>query len=142
MGSRVWHLARAEHNKNAADFIHADGGYDDWACTALFYSALHYVHSSLADEPTLPKDERHPRKHTAPPGKGHGGRGANQLVAALYGPINISYKSLYELSRRTRYDVQALGPTLFPLAELQWRDVKVFCEGRNQGRPAIPTSAP
>ena len=41
MGHRTWHAARAEHNKNAADSFLAD--YPDWACTALFYSAYHYV---------------------------------------------------------------------------------------------------
>jgi hypothetical protein len=53
-------------------------------CTgaALFCSALQNVHSPLADEPTLVKDERHPRKRSAPQGAQHGGRGLNQLGAA------------------------------------------------------------
>lgn len=145
MGTRAWHVARAKHHKKAADYLHGDSTFDDWACTALFYSALQYVHSSLADEPSLAKDERHPRKHTAPPGDQFGGRGVNQLVATLYGEIEISYKSLFELSRRTRYDINQLATTdatTYQLATLQWQDVKRFCEGLNQGRQTISTQAP
>lgn len=145
MGARAWHIARAEHHKKAADYLAANTDFPDWACTALFYSALQYVHSSLADEPTLVKDERHPRKHSAPQGAQHGGRGVNQLVASLYQPIEVAYKSLFELSHRTRYDHDRLSTTdsnTFKLACMQWQQVKTFCEGRNQGRPTISTQAP
>lgn len=141
MGARDWHVARAKHHKDVADFL--EPSYADWAAVALFYSAMQYVHSSLVDEPGLPKDERHPRKHTAPPGAGlHGGRGVNQLVGALYGGIHVQYISLFEMSHRTRYDFQQLGPTAYPLLVVQWRDVKQFCLGMNQGRPKIPTQQP
>lgn len=42
---------------------------------------MHYVHSSLADEPALNKDERNPRKRA---GVDSGSHGTNQLVQALY----------------------------------------------------------
>ena len=119
MGSREWHLARAKRHKEAADHLAAND-FDDWAAVALFYSAHQYVHSALSGDPTLPRDERHPRKHTAPPGPESGGRGTNQLVAALFpDEINVAYRSLFEASHRTRYDFQQLGPGAYKLLEMQ-----------------------
>jgi len=137
MGARKWHIKRAEHHKNASD--HLLGHFDDWAVVAMFYSAMHYVHSSLADEQSLNKDERNPRKHS---GVDVGSRGTNQLVKALYPQIHVQYRSLYEMSRRTRYDIAQLGSTAIPLLTRQWLEIKQFCEGLNQGRPWIPSQAP
>ncbi|MDR6861992.1 hypothetical protein [Phycicoccus sp. 3266] len=133
MGARAWHVARAERNKEAADFLAE--AFEEWSMTALFYSALHYVHSTLADEASIPKDERHPRKHTQVGGAD--GRGVNQLVRDLYPEIHPQYRSLFELSYRTRYDVAQLGPMAAMMAEKQWRDVRDFCLGKNQGRQAL-----
>lgn len=133
MGARHWHVERAERNKKASDFIEDE--FLEWSMTALFYSALHYVHSSLADEAALPKDERHPRKHTRPAGQD--GRGVNQLVRDLYPEIHLQYRSLFELAHRTRYDVVELGPMTTTMARKQWQDVRDFCTGRNQGRQAM-----
>lgn len=137
MGTRAWHLERAKHNKKASDFLASQ--FVDWAVISLFYSALHYVQSSLADESSLGKDERHPRKHS---GNEIGCRGTNQLVAAMYPQINTQYRSLMEMSHRTRYDVHTLGPTALPMLIKQWKDIKTFCEGLNQTRGTIPTQAP
>ena len=130
MGVRRWHIKRAEHHKKASD--HMLGQFDDWAVVALFYSALHFVHSSLADEESLAKDERNPRKHS---GVGLGSRGTNQLVQALYPQIHVQYRSLFEASLRTRYDIARLGSAAIPMLTKQWDEVKQFCEGLNQGRP-------
>lgn len=135
MGARNWHVARSEYNKKVADYLEDE--YPDWAAVALFYSALHIVHSALADEPSLAKDERHPRKHTAPPGAANAGRGVNQLVRDLYPGIHTQYMSLFEMSRRTRYDLNQLGQHAYPLLVRQWADVVQFCKGLNQGRPRI-----
>jgi len=140
MGARNWHAARATHHKRVAD--HLEPTFPDWAAVALFYSAMHLVHSSLADEPGVSKDERHPRKHSAKAGEEHGGRGTNQMVRDLYPEIHEQYRSLCEMSHRTRYDMDQLGPQAYPLLVRQWKDVRAFCEGRNQGRPTIPTQAP
>jgi len=141
MGARNWHVSRAKHHFEVAE--HLSQKYLDWAAVALFYSALHYVHSSLADEPTLLKDERHPRKHTAPAGQANAGRGVNQLVRDLYGGIQVSYISLFELSRRTRYDVHQLGGlTVWPLLKRQHHDVETFCVNLNNTRPPMSTQAP
>jgi hypothetical protein len=87
---------------------------------------MHYVHSSLADEQNLNKDERNPRKHS---GVDQGSRGTNQLVHALYPEIHTQYRSLYEASRRTRYDIAQLGPAALQLLTKQWKDIKRFCKG-------------
>ena len=136
MGVRKWHLARAVHHKEVSDYLLEP--YPDWAMVALFYSALHYVHSSLADEPDLGKDERHPRKHT---GFEMGARGTNQIVVSQYGQIATAYSSLFELSHRTRYDIAQLGAMTVPGAQLQWQTIKDFCEALNDSRPWIKSQA-
>lgn len=136
MGVRKWHLARAVHHKKASDFLLDD--YPDWAMVALFYSGMHYVHSSLADEESLGKDERHPRKHT---GVQVGSRGTNQMVAAMYPSIDVAYRSLFELSHRTRYDIAQLGSMTVPGATRQWQSIKTFCDSLNGSRPWIPSQA-
>jgi len=137
MGARVWHVQRATRNKDASDAFEAE--WPDWCVVALFYSALHYVQSSLADEPELPRDERHPRKHSSP--GGDDGRGTNQLVRDIYPEIHEQYRSLVELAHRTRYDVEKLGPMTIPMARQQWSDIKAFCETKNQGRAPLPARA-
>lgn len=146
MGARNWHIARAKRHLEVAEFL-AASGHHDWAAVALFYSGHQWVHSSLADEPDLVRDERHPRKHTMPPGEGSGGRGTNQLVAALYPAISVQYRSLFDLSWRTRYDWDNLArgmdePTLWKLLRHQFDEVRVHCEDLNKSRPRISTQAP
>lgn len=145
MGSRAWHLVRAKHHKAAADHLR-DTEWEDWAAVALAYAAHQMVHSSLSGEPDLPKDERHPRKHTAPPGAGSGGRGTNQLVNALFPePVAVAYASLFEAGRRTRYDLRklsTLNASTYRLLELQYRTVEDHCKHVNASRPDIPTEQP
>lgn len=140
MGARRWHLARAKRHLEVADHL-GTSGYEDWAAVALAYAAHQMVHSVLSGEPTLPRDERHPRKHTSPPGTAHGGRGTNQLVNALF-PADpaLAYASLFEAGRRTRYDVNLLGAQAYKL--LRHQTVASFCDGINTSRPDIATEAP
>jgi hypothetical protein len=63
---------------------------------------------ALDGETSLPKDERHPRKHSGPKNAKVGGRGTNQLVRDVYKPAHFAYRSLMEASHRTRYDMKAL----------------------------------
>lgn len=132
MGHRTWHVEPAARNKKASDAFRKD--FEEWSAIALFYSAFHYVHSTLADESGLPRDERHPRKHTNAGGEDL--RGVNQLVRDLYPEIHTEYRSLFELSYRTRYDMYTLGPVAMKMAELQWTAIRDFCVGKNSGRPA------
>jgi hypothetical protein len=142
MPSRSWHWAKAQHNKAVADHLHGETEFDDWAVTALFYSALHAAHSVIADEPKLAKDERHPRKHSSPGRDGDGGRGTNQLVREFFpGPIHRQYRDLYEASRRTRYDHRALGsPYARYLA--MCLEVHRYAQMMHMARPILPTDRP
>lgn len=137
MPSRSFHLARAKYDKQVSDFLIEQ--HPDWGLVALFYSAMHYVHSSLSDEPGTPKDERHPRAHTS---MQPGARGTNQMVLLKYPSISQAYMSLQELSHRTRYDVLKLGSMTIPGAQMHWKSIKAFCEGLNSTRETIPTQAP
>lgn len=145
MGAAAWHRARAERHKAVADFLSSQrDDYTDWAAVALFYAAMMQVHSVLSSDPKLSKDERHPRKHTAPAGAASGGRGTNQLVAALFpASVNLAYRSLFEASHRTRYDfVQLGGMAAYKLLLIQFNEVEKYCAGVRASRQDRPTSAP
>ncbi len=94
MPERVYHRRKAQYNTKVAAHLREHTPYIDWAVTATFYAALHLVDSMLAVTAHLPKDEQHPRKHSANAGQGNGGRGRNQLVAAEFGAIRKAYRSL------------------------------------------------
>lgn len=144
MPSRVFHVARAKHHLEVAEHLATTEQFVDWAVVALFYAAHQWVHSSLSGQPGLAKDERHPRKHTGGPGDGQGGRGTNQLVAELYPEISAAYRSLFDLSRRTRYDLKLLngGFPPYSLAKMQFKTVQQRCEALNGTRSDIPTQQP
>lgn len=145
MGAAAWHRARGDRHKAVADFLSSQKeDYTDWAAVALFYAAMMRVHSVLSSDPTLPKDERHPRKHTSPAGTGTGGRGTNQLVAALFPPdVNLAYRSLFEASHRTRYDFAQLGGmAAYKMLLIQYNEVDKYCTGVVASRKDRPTSAP
>jgi hypothetical protein len=108
MPERVYHEAKCRYNLQVSAHLRDNTDYLDWAATALFYAALHLVDAFLDGEQQLPKDERHPRKHSANAGEGNAGRGRNQLVQALLSPIRKEYRSLEEASRRARYDLKTL----------------------------------
>jgi len=136
MGSARFHIARAERNYDACLFMRSE--YPEWAGVALFYSALHYVDAALADERHLHKDERNPRKHV---GFEKDARGRNQIVLGEYPGIGVEYMSLYDMSRRSRYDLGRLsvglgGDDATPLTLMigQWQNVKDFCLKRKASR--------
>lgn len=109
MGQAAWHWARAQHHYDFAVQAHQHlPDHEDWVAVGIFYSALHMAHTALDGELGLPKDERHPRKHSAPASARVGGRGVSQLVRDLYGPAHFAYRSLFEASYRTRYDMNVL----------------------------------
>jgi uncharacterized protein (UPF0332 family) len=110
---RKYHLAKAKYNLEVSAHLTANTAYTDWAVTALYYSALHLVDAFLDGQEALSKDERHPRKHSANANAGNGGRGRNQLVQALLNPVRKEYRSLEEASRRSRYDMEVLGPDAY-----------------------------
>lgn len=143
MGIRIWHVKRAEHDKRVAEHLRNETEFEDWALIALYYSALHLVDSVLADDPTLPKDERNPRKHS---GSQPGQRGRNNLVGALFpaGPRK-AYRSLEDLSRRTRYDTALLSKdarSAYNRAVEQWAEIERYARMMHIARPPISSEAP
>lgn len=141
MGASKWHTARAVYHLEVADHLHATG-YSDWALVALYYAALGHVDAILANDPDLPKDERHPRKHS---GVEAGQRGRNQLVAAqMPHRVKTAYRQLEELSRRTRYDVRKLdgANSAFDRARPWYEDVAQYAKLIHVTRPEIATDAP
>jgi hypothetical protein len=142
LGVRSWHVARAEYHKTVAEHLRHETEYEDWALVALYYSALHFVDSVLADDPDLNKDERHPRKHS---GQEPGARGRNLLVNSRCRPIRGDYRKLEELSRRTRYDADMLrteSVTAYDKALPQWHRVEQWARMMHITRPAIPSEQP
>jgi hypothetical protein len=102
MPSAEYHLRRADDHRKVAEALLADEVLD-WYAVALFYSALHEIDAVLANEPMLSNRQKHPGKHAGPP-SGHV-VGRNDLVRVVAGErVAIAYRSLYELSRRARYD--------------------------------------
>lgn len=139
MGTREWHLKRAAHHLDVAEHLAKTPDFVDWAVVALFYAAHQQVHSALSGDPGLSKDERHPRKHVAPKGADAGGRGTNQLVAATLPSINKEYRSLYDASRRTRYDFFKLGDRVYENFKAQLERVTLCVNLLNATRPDRPT---
>lgn len=142
MGVRKWHVARADYHKQVAEHLRHNTDYEDWALVALYYSALHFIDSVLADDPDLPKDERNPRKHS---GSEPGQRGRNQLVNARCRPVRNDYRKLEELSRRTRYDAALLrteSTTAYDRALPQWQHIEQYARMMHMTRPAISSEAP
>lgn len=123
MPERVYHLKKAAYNVEVAKHLAQDTPYIDWAVTATFYAALHIVDSMLDYASHLPKDERHPRKHSANAGDGNGGRGRSQLVAAEFSAIRKAYRSLEEASRRARYDLQLLDKNAYERLQAQFQEI-------------------
>lgn len=142
MGASKWHKARAGYHLSVANHLHRSTEFADWALVALYYSALHHVDAVLANDPELPKDERHPRKHS---GLEHGSRGRNQLVRSQMPPkIKRAYRQLEELSRRTRYDVDKLSDASDAFTRaLPWHeDIAQYEALMNLTRSEMPTDAP
>jgi hypothetical protein len=50
--------------------------------------------------------------------------------------------SLFDMSRRTRYDFDQLGPHAYPLLVAQWKDIAQHCVALNKTRPPTPTQPP
>ena len=122
MPERVYHHRKAHYNVEVAAHLHGQTPYIDWAVTATFYAALHLVDSMLAVS-DLPKDEQHPRKHSAAGTPGNGGRGRNQLVASEFNAIRKAYRSLEEASRRARYDLKMLDPAAYARLQAQYQEI-------------------
>lgn len=103
------HLKQAYRNETlASQFGSPPIDAYDWAITALFYCALHFVDAYLFDLRSID-----PEGHTTLRDKitGRNVPGRNDLVKIHIPVIHQDYLKLYSASRRARYDVAYLGPT-------------------------------
>ena len=91
------HLHKAQHNEGFVASLNLDQtAYLDWAVTGLFYAALHYVESFLANYNTHPST--------------HGSR--DQVFRQHVGlkPIYNQYRILKTRSENARYGLQQFDP--------------------------------
>ena len=98
MPSRADHTAKAEANEQLARYL--EDGYPDWALTALFYAALHWVDAALDG---LDGQSVHPRSH----------RERDRLVTTNRSLASIERDCfvLKDLSIAARYDVERFYPS-------------------------------
>ncbi len=88
------HLSQARHNESVALFL-LQHNYPDWAVTAFFYAALHYVEAVLA------QDNRHSANHPA--------RDSSIARSPVLRKVYGEYRYLKTLSNDARYRVRNFG---------------------------------
>ncbi|MBM4033487.1 MAG: hypothetical protein FJ291_17125 [Planctomycetes bacterium] len=88
MATREKHLAQAGANRAFYEELLDRPQYRDWAVTALFYAAVHYVDAFL-----------HPR-HPAD----HGTRNHLIRTSPLLQPLYVKYRRLQDRSQDARYE--------------------------------------
>ena len=94
MPSTNEHITRAKQNLEfAQSFALANTKYIDWAVTAYFYAALHWVDALLCD-----KEYLHPADHQE----------RNELVQKKWylRPIRNEYRTLKDRSEDARYEIK------------------------------------
>ena len=91
MSQPTKHIAQAEKNERLYEVL-LGTEFNDWAVTALFYAALHYVDAYIASSTGVS-----PSNHSA----------RNYLVDSVPSLTDISraYSDLYRLSRDVRYEI-------------------------------------
>ena len=103
------HLRQAYHNEALASQLGSLSlSAYDWAITALFYCALHFVDAYLFELRSID-----PEGHTTRRDKvtRQNVLGRNDLVKVHIPVIHKDYLGMYSASRRARYDVAYLGAT-------------------------------
>lgn len=97
MPARDNHLHQAQHNEAFVASFNLDStAYLDWAVTGIFYAALHYVESFLADR------NIHPETHLS--------RDRVFQQQQNLKPIYNQYRVLKTRSENARYDLQQFSP--------------------------------
>ena len=91
MPDKAVHLAQARHNHEFFRTIDLDA-YPDWALTVLFYAAVHYIDSKLAENAI------HPDNHNS-----RDGHVANHPVLTDAYDASLSCTLLHSLSLRMIY---------------------------------------
>lgn len=88
------HIKKAEHNERFAAIVRGQSSeFLDWAVTAYFYAALHYLEAYLAAKPA----EKHPTSH-----------GERQSLVANHFSRNsfAGFSYLKDRSEAARYDTR------------------------------------
>ncbi len=91
MSQPTEHIAQAEKNERLYEIL-LGTEFNDWAVTALFYSALHYVDAYIASSTGVSSSNHNER---------------NYLVDSVVSLTEIrqAYSDLYRLSRNVRYEI-------------------------------------
>ncbi len=119
------HLATAQRNESFfLSFDLVSTPYLDWAVTALFYAALHYVEAYLGQHNGLIG-----RQVPSPAGGHHatGHRERFQKIEsdAFLSVVQADYRQLYDRSIDARYNLSAATATdVLALFQNQYRSVK------------------
>lgn len=85
------HLAQAARNEALSQQLEVQ--HPDWAVTALFYAAVHYVEAYFFDRHTPPQPQHYPTHHRR-----------NVGVASRLPSVNNEYQALKTRSQDARYD--------------------------------------
>ncbi|HZQ98146.1 MAG TPA: hypothetical protein VFC93_04930 [Chloroflexota bacterium] len=98
MPARSEHLEQARRNRAFAERILREWGDDEtaiqWAVTAVFCAAVHYVDAYLAEF------NQHPKSHEQ----------RTYLLQTAPDDFYVAYRSLYDASRQARYDARRFRP--------------------------------
>lgn len=89
------HIAQAEKNERLYERL-VGTEFNDWAITALFYAALHYVDAYFVSQTGV-----RPPNHNL----------RNRLVDRTLNQARVSpaYRELYRLSRKVRYETPSVS---------------------------------
>ena len=109
MPARDEHLSQAKHNEAVALFL-LQHQFTDWAITAFFYAALHYVEAVLAES------NRHSENHPA--------RDSNVARSPVLRKIYSEYRYLKTLSNDARYRVKSFGEAELKLVQTKFSAIK------------------
>lgn len=103
MSSKLVHLAQADHNHKASrELVNTD--FYDWACTAAFYTAIHYIEAKFTENPKIlhTKDQYNKIKYNGGTRGEHAFR--EELISGSFSEDLYSrFRNLREMSENARY---------------------------------------
>jgi hypothetical protein len=111
------HLSRAIENEQFADSLNSSSSLEtDWAITALFYSAVHYVDAYLVVARSKPIDHQERERMIE----------RNGTLSGIFMP----YRELKRMSRAARYDIASYGPRELAKAKRLLGEIKAVITPR------------
>jgi hypothetical protein len=124
MPTATQHIAQAAHNEALSLAVEAD--YADWAVTALFYAALHYVEAYFYVHAA--------RQHAPPHYTNHSLRGP--AVRIRIPRMYRHYQRLFDRSIQARYDCVAFAQS--NVQYLRQNDLEPLKQYVQQNMPPAP----